>query len=119
MIEGEERKRLINLLREAVAASSQAAVARRIGRSAASINQILKGNYAGNPDGILERVSAEFGGAEVDCPVMGRIPLSHCIENRQIKFMPTNHQRVRLSKECPQCGNNPNRDQIVRAVKIQ
>jgi hypothetical protein len=111
MISSDEREGLINLLHTAVEGSSQAQVARRIGRSAAAINQILRGSYAGNPDTILELVSAEFGGAEVDCPVMGRIPRIHCIENRQIKFMPTNHQRVRLFQACQDCEFNPNRSQ--------
>lgn len=110
MISPDERDRLINLLRTAVTGSSQAEVARRIGRSAAAINLVLKGTYAGNPDTILELVSAEFGGAEVDCPVMGTIALIHCIENRQISFMPTNHQRVRLWKGCRRCEFNPNRN---------
>lgn len=111
MISNDERERLTNVLRAAVAASSQAEVARRINRSAAAINLVLKGTYAGNPDAILELVSAEFGGAEVDCPVMGVIPQIHCIENRQISFMPTNHQRVRLSQVCRDCENNPKRQQ--------
>jgi hypothetical protein len=111
MISNDERERLIGVLRVAVAGSTQAEVARRINRSAAAINLVLKGTYAGNPDAILELVSAEFGGAEVDCPVMGTIPLIHCIENRQIEFMPTNHQRVRLWKGCRNCDRNPSRQQ--------
>jgi len=102
-----ERERLTGLLREAVAGSSQAQVARTIGRSAAAINQVLKGVYAGNTDAVLERVDAEYGGAEVDCPVMGRIALAHCIENRARAFRPTNHQRVRLWKGCRDCERNP------------
>lgn len=108
MIKSDEGERLMGLLRDAVAATSQAEVARRIGRSAAAINQVLKGSYAGNPDMILELIGAEYGGDEVDCPVMGRIALTHCIENRQIAFSATNHQRVRLWKACRVCGHNPN-----------
>ncbi len=106
MISTGERERLMRVLRVAVEESSQAEVARRIGRSAAAINQVLKGAYAGNPDMILELVSAEFGGAEVDCPVMGRVALLQCIENRQMAFSATNHQRVRLWKTCRSCPHN-------------
>jgi len=102
-----ERAKAKEILRNAVAESSQAEVARRIGRSAAAVNQVLKGVYAGNTDAVLERVDAEYGGAETDCPVMGRIALSLCIENRTRAFRPTNHQRVKLWKECRGCANNP------------
>jgi len=48
------------LLRKAVESSSQASVARKIGRSPAAINQILKGTYAGNPETILKLVEKHF-----------------------------------------------------------
>ena len=105
----EERERVMEILRQAVEKSSQAEVARRIGRSPAAVNQVLKGVYAGDTEAVLERVSAEFGGAEVECPVMGRIALSHCIENRERAFRPVNHQRVKLWKGCRECERNPRR----------
>ena len=105
----EEGERVMGILRRAVAESSQAQVARRIGRSPAAVNQVLKGIYAGDTDAVLERVSAEYGGAEVECPVMGLIALSHCIENRALAFRPTNHQRVKLWKGCRECERNPRR----------
>lgn len=96
----------LELLRRAVAASSQAAVARRIGRSAAAVNQVLKGTYAGNPQAILDLVAAYFGDETVMCPVLGEIPRHRCIEERGKPFCPTNPVRVRLYKECAKCGRN-------------
>ncbi len=93
----------LELLRSAVAASSQAEVARRVGRSAAAINQVLRGTYAGNPEIILERVAAEYGPDSVNCPVMGEVPLAQCLESRNRPFSATNAMRVRLYKACRQC----------------
>lgn len=94
----------IELLESAVAESSQAEVARRIGRSAAAINQVLKGTYAGNPEAILELIAAEYGGDTVDCPVMGEVALAQCIESRNRPFAATNPMRVRLFKACHNCN---------------
>lgn len=91
------------ILRRAVSESSQAAVARRIGRSAAAINQVLKGTYAGNPDIILELAAAAYGSETVFCPVMGEVPLAQCIEYRNRPFAATNPMRVRLYKACQVC----------------
>ena len=93
----------MELLRRVVSETSQAAVARKIGRSAAAINQILKGTYAGNPGSILELVAAWYGTDTVECPVMGDVPLSRCIEERDRPFSATNPMRVRLFKACATC----------------
>ncbi len=92
----------MDLLKQAVAASSQAEVARRIGRSASAINQVLKGSYP-NPEAILELVAAEYGGDTVDCPVMGQVPLAQCLEERGRPFRATNHQAVKLFQACTKC----------------
>lgn len=93
----------MELLKQAIAESSQADVARRINRSAAAINQILKGSYSGNPDTILELVAAEYGGETVDCPVMGEVSLSQCMEARNRPFSAANPMRVKLFKTCKHC----------------
>jgi len=95
----------MKILRTVVAEHGQAAVARRIGRSSAAISQILSGKYCGNPDRILELVDAEYGSAEVDCPVMGRVALSRCIEERNKPFKATNPQRRHLYLACRNCRN--------------
>ena len=105
-----EKDRIMDVLRQAVAESSQAQVSRRIGRSPAAISQVLKGSYAGDTATVLELVAAEYGGAAVECPIMGSVALTLCIESRNIvDFRPTNHQRVRLWKMCRDCERNPRR----------
>lgn len=96
----------IALLERAIAESSQAEVARRIGRSAAAINQIVKGSYSGNPETILELVAAEYGCETVECPVMGRVSLAQCMENRNRPFAATNPIRVQLYRACKVCERN-------------
>ena len=96
----------LSLLKKAVSDHSQADIARKIGRSAAAINQVLKGTYAGNPDTILELVAAHYGGDTVTCPVMGEVRLSQCLESRNRPFSATNSMRVRLFKACRLCPQN-------------
>lgn len=91
------------ILHKAVAETSQAEVARRIQRSTAAVNQVIKGSYAGDPAAILERVAAEFGNETVQCPAMGEVPLSVCLEARTRPFAAVNPMRVRLYKACRQC----------------
>ena len=100
----------MDLLRRAIAETSQADVARRIGRSAAAINQIIKGSYSGNPEAILELVAAEYGNDVVDCPVMGEVALSQCLESRNRPFSAANPTRVKLYKACRACAHNPSRE---------
>ena len=102
----DERARMIGLLRDTVAESSQERVAQRIGRSAAAVNQVLKGVYKGNTDAVLERVKAELAEATTECPLLGTISLSYCIDSREREFRPTNHQRVRLWSACQTCERN-------------
>jgi len=93
----------MKILHTVVAEHGQASVARQIGRSSAAISQIMSGKYQGNPDRILELIDAEYGSAEVDCPVMGRVPLSRCIEERNKPFKATNPQRRQLYLACRSC----------------
>ena len=91
------------ILHKAVAESSQAEVARRIGRSTAAVNQVIKGTYAGDPAAILERVAAEYSDETVQCQAMGEVPLGACIEARTRPFAAVNPMRVKLYKACRQC----------------
>lgn len=63
----------------------QAEIARRVGKSASTINQVLKGTYP-NPETILQLVDEEFGSTVVQCPVHGEISLGFCAEERKKGF---------------------------------
>lgn len=96
----------MQLLNQKVAELGQAEVARRLGKSAAAISQIMSGKYQAAPDEILKRVVEVFGGIAVDCPVLGELPLSRCADERKQPFAATSHQRVALWKACQTCPQN-------------
>lgn len=97
----------LELLREAVSLhGSQAKVARMLGYSAATISQVLAGQYKGLLDGFLTRVEEVFGKTEVDCPILGTITYPQCVENRRKPFSSANPHRVRMFQACWSCSNN-------------
>lgn len=97
----------LEFLREAVAThGSQAKVARMLGYSAATISQVLAGQYKGLLDGFLTRVEEVFGTTEVDCPVLGTITYPQCVEERRRPFSSVNPHRVRMFQACRGCSNN-------------
>lgn len=91
----------IETLRQACERESQSRVAARLGYSAATVNQVLKGVYKGRLDRVQERVeSVLVGGRLVDCPVLGEIPRHECLDHQGQPFAATNPQRVRLYRAC-------------------
>ena len=62
----------MDLLRKAVDADGQAAVARRLRYSPSAINQALKGTYAGSLDNLLRRVAETYGHQDRAMPGDGR-----------------------------------------------
>lgn len=98
---------LLKLLKEKIAETSQAHVARLLGYTSGSpLSQILSGTYKGSPDTILQRVREVFGGETVQCPVLGEISLARCAEKRKLPFAATNPQRVALYRACQKCPHN-------------
>lgn len=83
--------------------SSQGAVAKTLGISAAVVNQALGNVYKGRLDRIEARVRGEYMKAVVECPVLGEISTRDCIANQTVKFRPTNPLRVALRRACPIC----------------
>lgn len=97
------REDRLRLLREKCAELGQARVASLIGYSKSAVNLALNGHYKGDLTSVLRRVEEVFGGHEVDCPLLGTIPLKDCAEYRRRKFALTNPMRARLWKECRRC----------------
>lgn len=93
----------IDLLREACAASSQKAVAGRIGYSPATLSQVLSGTYKGDLSRVQAAVEGALMQASVDCPVIGELPRQRCIEHQRAPFAPTNPMRVQLYAACKTC----------------
>lgn len=93
----------MRLLMRAAERLGQSEVARQIGCSRTTVNQICHGKYKGSPANILEKVIEAYGAETVVCPVLGEIPLSRCSAEKQKPFGASSPQRVRLARACPSC----------------
>jgi transcriptional regulator with XRE-family HTH domain len=87
-------------LRRACKESPQAAVARRLGVSPATISQVLKGTYRADLSGIEQRVRGALFGETVDCPILGDIKRNVCLDWQDKPFAATNELRVMLYRAC-------------------
>jgi len=68
----------LQILRDAVAASSQTTVAERIGMSRTAVSLVLSGKYPGKTDRVADRVLRVFG--QVQCTHTGQpIALTVCV----------------------------------------
>lgn len=98
---------LLSLLKEKCTASSQVAVARKLGYSPSAINQALKGSYQGDLTNLLTRVEEVYGSSTVNCPLQGEITLGRCAANRKLPFITVNPARVELWGACRECEGKP------------
>lgn len=74
----------VEVLREACAKSTQAAVARQLGYSPSVINQVLKGTYKGDLKAVEGKVRALLIKESVFCPALERVlQKSFCLEFQQ------------------------------------
>lgn len=85
--------------------TSQAAVARELGRTGAVISQVLRNVYPARLDRIEERVRGVLMAATVDCPVQGPIGTDLCQDWRAkaLKFGYSSPTRRRMYHACRSC----------------
>ena len=97
----------IDALRAACDASTQAAVAQRLGYSAAVVSQVLNGRYAGDVGRVETAVRGLLMRETLDGPVLGKIRRDECLRNQRAPFS-ANGDPVRrvLRATCPKCPNN-------------
>ena len=90
------------------ASSSQAVVARRMGRSDALISTVLRAKYRGDLEAVEEVFKGAYQGAEVDCPALGALPANDCRDWRakSRRFVNVNALRVRMFRACKGCPRN-------------
>lgn len=93
------------VLANACDAGSQGTTAKRLGISAAVVNQVLGNVYKGRTDRVEARVRGEYLNAVVTCPILGEISKRDCMANQAAKFNPSNSTRVRLYAACKTCPN--------------
>jgi hypothetical protein len=93
----------MQLLREAVNASTQTSVAQRIGMSRTAVSLVLAGKYAGKTDRVADRVLRAFG--QVQCTHTGQpIELTVCVSyaNRRAPLNnPLELSHWRTCRTCP------------------
>jgi DNA-binding transcriptional regulator YdaS (Cro superfamily) len=87
-------------LREACRQTSQAAIAKRLGLSAATISQVLAGKYPGDLAAIETRVRGELLRETVPCPLLGDITKRKCQDWQKKPFAATNEFRVMMYRKC-------------------
>ena len=78
----------LELLQKACAEFSQREVGKKIGKSASTVNQLLKGTYP-NPEKILRKVGEVFEYLRDDrceCPVLGVIHRDRCKKYRELSY---------------------------------
>lgn len=85
--------------------SSQTDVAKKIGRSNGLVNMVLKNRYSGDLNCVKERVEKALS-PNIDCPVLGDIAGSTCLDWQGKDFSSFNHVFVTMYKACRKCPNN-------------
>ena len=100
---GDQAPDWINELAHECDSSSQATVARKLGRSASLVNQLLKRKYPGDLDDIEKRFESAFQPDLRNCPIMGQISGEICLSNQGKKYDPSNHIAVSLYRACARC----------------
>jgi hypothetical protein len=101
----------LDALRRACNESTQAAVARRLGLSPATVSQVLKGVYNADLTAVEQRVRGALMHETVACPVLGEIKKDKCLDHqaRPQRFCAVNPLYMRLSRTCPDCPFSKNR----------
>jgi DNA-binding transcriptional regulator YdaS (Cro superfamily) len=90
------------VLKTACLDTSQAAVARQLGVSASTINQVLKGIYKGNLTRLQTLIEGRLMNQTVACPIAGDIPKHKCLEHqaRDVRMATVNPLYSRLYRAC-------------------
>ncbi|WP_368166046.1 transcriptional regulator [Aeromonas sp. R9-1] len=75
----------LDVLRQAVKSSSLAVMAKRLGISRTTISQVCNQKYPGDLARIQRLVESVLMAREVECPILGSIPLHQCRAHQQRK----------------------------------
>lgn len=92
-------------LAKAADATSQVAVAEKLGVSPAAVNQVLRNRYGAGTHRIQQRVSGVLMAATVACPALGQLAVDLCQENqdRARDFKDTSSHRALMRRACREC----------------
>ncbi|WP_455756503.1 hypothetical protein [Sulfurimonas sp.] len=98
----------VDLLKKACDKHSQRKTGVMIGKSAATVNLILKGTYP-KPEKILQKVSevfADLNSTEFNCPVLGEIHVDVCKKYKSMAEQNKVHKDrlyMQVKSECVNC----------------
>lgn len=96
----------IDVLRNAITASSQAKVAKLLGYSHTTVSLVLSGKYAGKTDRVAARVMHVFG--QVKCKHTAEaISLTVCLQFAARRAPLNNPQLLSHWRTCQSCPNRP------------
>jgi len=82
--------------------TSQAAAARKLGISTASISLLLRGTYTADTTRMEAKVRSFLIAEARSCPVLGEIPLTRCFEEQTAPYFPS-PLRGDLYRACRSC----------------
>jgi len=105
----------LQLLAKACAQLGQRETAKRIRKSATTVNQILKQTYP-KPEKILQIVDQTFAyldSSEVQCPVLGEIHPKVCKRYGTMAVQGKVHQErlyMKVREHCLECSMNENKE---------
>lgn len=88
--------------------TSQNKVAKRLGRSASAVSQLLNRKYQADLAAMEERFRGVFENQTVACPALGEMPVQAC-QDWRVKarvFQIGNPLRVRMYRACMTCPRN-------------
>lgn len=98
----------VSALANECAATSQNKVAKRLGRSATVVSNVLRAKYTGDMAAIEDIVRSVLMPDVIPCPGVGQIASADCLDWRRKSevFIGTNPQRIRMFRACNRCPRN-------------
>lgn len=96
----------VEALARACRETTAASVAARLGYSGALVSHLLARKYPGDVELAFAKIRGAFMGEQVDCPVLGPVPTTRCLEEQKRPFSATNSIRARLFHACRACPRN-------------
>lgn len=105
---GETLPDWVTRLAQECEATSQNAVAKRLGRSASLISTVLRAKYPGDMAAVEDIVRGALMSATVSCPVRGDMPTHVCRtwRDKAKHFAGNNALRVEMHRACNRCPRN-------------
>ena len=87
--------------------TSQAATAKRIGKSGSLVCQVLANGYPADLTGVEQLVRDVLMAGTVQCPVIGDLSSTACLAHQGSPWSPNNPQRIAFFRACrADCPNS-------------